>query len=213
LCDLHCEKCDVPVCIGCLSSNSHKGHALVNVLEVLTSKIKKMETDRKKLEDVTVPKYEEVLSKLSAFKESALGSCMELTSTVTKHGELWHREVDKIVSQLKSEIEERKMKHLNILEKHEVEINELILDAKQSAIDMKKSLTSKDSSLSFSYESKISRFDQLYELPDLKMSLPKFSPPKINTEELRQKFGFLGGNFYSQFGCLGDIYILFCLVP
>ncbi|XP_056015509.1 E3 ubiquitin-protein ligase TRIM36-like isoform X2 [Ostrea edulis] len=190
-CELHCEKCDVPVCVGCLSSNSHKGHAFLNVLEVLTSKSKKMEKDRKELEYDIVPKFEEVLSEFYVVKESSLEDCRKLTAAVTKQGEIWHREIDNIVNQLKTEIEEMKIKQLNTMEKHEAEIKTLISEAKQSALDLKKSLMSKDASLSLSYESKNTEFSRLCRLPDMKISLPDFSPPQINTEELRQLFGSL----------------------
>jgi dsDNA-specific endonuclease/ATPase MutS2 len=161
-----------------------------------------MEMDRKKLEDDIVPKLEEDLSELSTLRESVLEDCMALTTSATKHGELWHQEVDKIVNKLKAEIEDLKMKQLSILEKQRVEINGLMSEAKQSAIDLKKSLSSKDTSFSFSYESKITHFKKSYHIPDLKMSLPNFVPPKINKEDLIQMFGSLGGMFRVLFGSL-----------
>ncbi|XP_056015532.1 E3 ubiquitin-protein ligase TRIM9-like isoform X1 [Ostrea edulis] len=101
ICELNCEKCNVPVCVGCLSSNSHKGHALLNVLEVLMSKRENMETDRKELEDDVVPKFEQILSELSDVRKSSLEDCRRLTTAVIKQGEIWHREIDNIVNQPK----------------------------------------------------------------------------------------------------------------
>jgi regulator of replication initiation timing len=164
---------------------------LEDVLDVLKSKTKKMERDRKRLEDNTVPKYEDALSKLPALRESAWGRSSELMSSITKQGQIWHQEVDNIVNHIQAQIEKLTEKQLVILDRYEEELKALISKAKQSAIDLKKALNSKDFSFSFSYESKIIQFDKMYEPPEIKM--PTFSPPKINTEELRQMFGSLEG--------------------
>ena len=34
LCDLHCEHCDIPICVQCVSSNEHLGHKQVGILKI-----------------------------------------------------------------------------------------------------------------------------------------------------------------------------------
>lgn len=45
LCEFHCQRCDKPVCKTCLLSNSHKGHTLTELTDVIRSKEEVIEKD------------------------------------------------------------------------------------------------------------------------------------------------------------------------
>lgn len=103
-CELHCQRCDKPVCNTCLLSNSHNGHFLTELMEVIRSKKEVIEKDFEEIQQITYPKYEEILVQLKTDQLNVDSYFEDLTKTVTKQGEEWHIEVDKLVSKLHNDI-------------------------------------------------------------------------------------------------------------
>ncbi|XP_062606440.1 uncharacterized protein LOC134268266 [Saccostrea cucullata] len=188
-CELSCEQCDIPVCSTCISTCKHEGHNLSDVLQKISTKIKHMEKELKELETRIYPIYEEIASGINTKKENLETHYSKLTTAITKQGEDWHREINIIVNKQKSEIDEMKTKHLATLHEHEKEVKKIISEVKQSIVDLKKILDSNDVSLTSAYKFRNADFRCLP--PDLKVTLPSFSPHQINTEQLKQMFGSL----------------------
>ena len=67
-CELHCEKCDLPVCSTCVSSGKHKGHDLSDILEKLSDKTQHLQKDLEELETRIFPRYEEMASDIQTEK-------------------------------------------------------------------------------------------------------------------------------------------------
>ncbi|XP_062581587.1 uncharacterized protein LOC134279158 [Saccostrea cucullata] len=140
-------------------------------------------------ETLIQPTYEEIASDLNSEKVNVERHYKKLATAVTEQGKYCHREINITVNKQKSEIEEMKTKHLAALYKHENEIKQITSDIKQSILDLKKILDSKDVSLISVYKSMNTEFRRLP--AKLNVSLPSFSPHQINTEQLHQKFGSL----------------------
>ncbi|XP_062567337.1 E3 ubiquitin-protein ligase TRIM71-like [Saccostrea cucullata] len=138
-CELFCEKCDIPVCSICISSDKHHGHKFTDVLETIDSKKKDLIKDLEELEKRIYPTCEEITIELNNEKEK--------------------------------------------------EINQITTEVKQSILNLKKILDSNDVSLTSVYKSRNAEFRSLP--PRVNVSLPRFSPHQINTEQLHQMFGFL----------------------
>ncbi|XP_062604333.1 uncharacterized protein LOC134266115 [Saccostrea cucullata] len=188
-CELYCEKCDIPVCSTCISSNKHNGHNLTDILQNPSFIKEIFNKDLKELEKIIYPTYEEIALDLNSEKLNLEKHYEKLTTAVTKQGEDWHREIDIIVNKQKSEINDMKTKHLAALNKQENEIKQTTSDVKQSILDLKKILDTNDVSLTSAYKSRNAEFRSLP--PKVNVSLPSFSPHQINTEQLHQMFGSL----------------------
>ncbi|XP_048749521.1 E3 ubiquitin-protein ligase TRIM36-like [Ostrea edulis] len=188
-CEVHCEKCVIPVCSLCVSSGQHEGHKKSDILENLSVKTQVLQKDLEELETRIYPRYLESLSDVQTEKAEVKTNYGKLTTAVDQEGEVWHREITAIVNQRKSYIEEMKNKHLSTLNKNTKEITQNITELKQIISDLKSLLNSYDFSLTSRYKSRNSEFRTLP--AKIGVTLPIFSPLKINKDQLNEMFGSL----------------------
>ncbi|XP_062585607.1 uncharacterized protein LOC134247265 [Saccostrea cucullata] len=162
-----------------------------------------MEIKLKELETRIFPRYEKIASGLKTKKESLETHYSQLITAVTKQGEDLHREINIIVNKLKSEIDDMKTISLASLNEKENEIKNIAAEVNQCILDLKKILDSNDISLDSEYKSRIEKFRCLP--PDLKVSLPNFSPHQINKEQFHHMFGSLSALSISTEECFYKI--------
>ncbi|XP_056015321.1 uncharacterized protein LOC130052978 [Ostrea edulis] len=188
-CEMFCEKCDIPVCSTCVTSGEHEGHKFSDVMKKLGSKTESLQKDLEELETRIYPQYEEMASGVQTEKAELETNYGKLTTAADQQGELLHREITAIVNKRKSDIVEMKNKHLAALNKNTDEITNRITELRQIIQDLKKILDSNDVSLTSSYKSRNSEFRTLP--PKVRVTLPSFSPQKINKDQLNEMFGSL----------------------
>ena len=190
-CELHCEKCDIPICTSCISSGKHVGHKQLEIFSDFESKREVLGRDLQELEKSTsiFPKYQESAAIIKTQKTDQLKNSQKLTSELNIQGEALHREIHTIIQRKQSEIDEMNAQHLTAIEKQEGETNKALHEMKQIIQDLKNLLDTSDVGLVSKYRSKIAEFRKLP--PKLKISLPNFLPQKINRKTLLKQFGTL----------------------
>ncbi|XP_056015961.1 uncharacterized protein LOC125676121 [Ostrea edulis] len=188
-CEMYCEECGIPVCSTCVTSGKHKGHEISDILEKLSAKTESLQKDLEELETRIYPRYDEMASDVQTEKAELERKYGKLTTDADEQGEILHREITAIVNRRKSAIAEMKNKHLSTLNKNTDEITQKMTELKQIMSDLKSILKSNDVSLTSTYKSRNSEFRTLP--PKVRVTLPSFSPQKINKDQLNEMFGSL----------------------
>nr|XP_034313242.1 uncharacterized protein LOC117684594 [Crassostrea gigas] len=190
-CELHCEQCDIPICALCISGQ-HLGHKPVDIVKHIERKKEFSQREIQELEKFIYPKYKQIASNILVQKAALNKNSQVLTTAINKHGEALHREIDTMIHKLKSDLNEMDTKHLAVLNKQEDEITRTISEITQIIADLKKLVDSNDVSRVSAYKSRNVEFKRLP--PKLTVSLPSFTPQKINKEQLHQQFGSLSAS-------------------
>uniref|UniRef100_A0A8W8LSU5 Tripartite motif-containing protein 3 n=2 Tax=Magallana gigas TaxID=29159 RepID=A0A8W8LSU5_MAGGI len=115
------------------------------------------------------------------------GGYEKLTTTMSKQGEQWHREIDIVINKMKTELSEIKEKHRDILQKHLNEIKQIQSLIKETLQTIRKIEKSTEVSSTIEYSSKIREFSKFP--PKVQVSLPTFIPKPIDREKLYSLFG------------------------
>eukprot|EP00105_Crassostrea_gigas_P044375 XP_019928523.1 PREDICTED: uncharacterized protein LOC109620450 [Crassostrea gigas] len=187
-CKFQCKDCkNIFVCSSCMASEQHGRHKFVEVTEVFKTKKDNIKKDKQEFENHISPTYEEISRDLENQLANLDGGYEKLTTTMSKQGEQWHREIDAIINKMKTEISQIKVKHRDILQKHLNEIKQiqsLIKEALQTIMKIEKST---EVSSTIEYSSKIREFSKFP--PKVQVSLPTFIPKPIDREKLYSLFG------------------------
>nr|XP_034322035.1 uncharacterized protein LOC105320891 [Crassostrea gigas] len=186
-CELQCKDCNLFVCSTCTASKQHKGHNFEEVTEVYKTLKEVIKKDTKELENNISPTYEEIARDLEKQLANLDGGYENLTTTISKQGEQWHKEIDIIINKMISDIGEIKVKHRDILKKHLDEIKQIQSLIKQTFLALRKIEKSTDISATIEYSSKIREFRKLP--PKFQVSLPTFISKPIDREKLYSLFG------------------------
>ncbi|XP_052692132.1 uncharacterized protein LOC128170396 [Crassostrea angulata] len=186
-CELQCKDCSVFVCSLCIAAKQHKGHTFVEITKVYKTKKEVIEKDIEELENHISPTYEEIALDLEKQLVNVDEGYEKLSTTMSKQGEQWHREIDIIINKMKSEIGEIKVNHQNILKKHLDEIKQIQSLIKQTFLALRKIEKSNDISHTVQYSSEIREFQNLP--PMVLVSLPTLISKAINCEELYRLLG------------------------
>ncbi|XP_065938184.1 tripartite motif-containing protein 2-like [Magallana gigas] len=186
-CEFQCKDCNIFVCSSCTASEQHRGHIFEDVSNVYKTKKENIEKDTEELVNLISPSYEEIARDLENQLVNLDGGYEKLTTTMSKQGEQWHKEIDIVINKMKTEISEIKVKHRDILQKHLDEIKQIQSLIKHTLLAIKEIEKSTEVSPIIEYSSRIREFSKIP--PKVQVSLPTFMPKSINREKLYSLFG------------------------
>ncbi|XP_062616387.1 tripartite motif-containing protein 2-like [Saccostrea cucullata] len=190
-CEMYCNPCDIPVCTSCVASDKHLGHKFLKILHVLNERRKKIMNDAAELNETIYPTYQDIASEVQNRMSQLEKEYGDLSTAITKYGEDWHREIDKLVLKLKAEVDVMKNTQLQTLQKHLDEINKNISDIKDEIDIIEMAIDTNELSKLFSVTPSAHLYRNLPHKTIL--SLPKFTPGTIH-EELVKVFGALSSS-------------------
>lgn len=188
-CERHCIQCDAPLCLECISSDQHKNHNIIDILEGLDKKKVDIKRDLQEFRESIYPKYQSIAESFFSQIEYLHENCEKISTALDKVGEDWHREIDGIIKELKTDINKMKSEQLDSFREKEKEINDNISEIKQIITNLKELLNSHDVSIVAAYKSRNSEFRNLPR--KVKISLPVFAPYQIDREQIYQQFSYL----------------------
>ncbi|XP_078321294.1 uncharacterized protein LOC144621587 [Crassostrea virginica] len=189
ICELHCKHCNIPICASCVSSGDHDQHKKVDILTISTNKKELIKKDLEELKNLIRPKFQQAVSKIPAQKAGVKQHSLKLAAALNKQGEALHKEINSLIQRKLSEIEEMDEQHLAAITTQEDVINKALHEIKQVILDLQNLLHSDDVCLVSEYTS---RNEEFRNLPaQFQVTLPTFSPQKINKEQLYQQLGSL----------------------
>lgn len=188
-CELHCEKCDNPICAHCISSNEHLGHKACDIMKVFNIKKEILQKDLQELDKLIYPKYQDMALNTKYQKAGLENHSQKLITTVEKWKDDLHKEIDSIINRKKAEISKSNNAQLTVLSESEDETAHSISDIRQHIVDLKNLQESSDVYLVSAYKSRIDGFRKLP--PKLKVTFQSFCLPKINTTQLFEELDSL----------------------
>lgn len=99
-CESYCKKCDVPVCLICISKSPHKRHNVENLIKYIDLRKRVIENETQEIESKLIPRYKS----READAEKATLTLRKEFDEKEKEQEylrvLWHKEVDTIFDTL-----------------------------------------------------------------------------------------------------------------
>ncbi|XP_061167379.1 uncharacterized protein LOC133176239 [Saccostrea echinata] len=193
---MYCNQCDIPVCVTCLASDEHLGHKLLKILQVLDEKKDMIKKEQTELNEIIYPTYQDIASDVQNRMSQLEKEYGDLSTAITKHGEDWHREIDKLVQKLKAEVDLMKNTQLQTLQEHLDEINKKISEIKDEIDSIDVAMDSYDISKLFSVTYDINKHRNLPE--KIVPSLPKFTSGRIQREKFSKIFGTLSSSSFTS---------------
>lgn len=91
ICEKYCQQCNIPICMMCTSSTTHKDHEVVDIVETIESKKGVLERDLHELENYIYPNYHEIASNFSDQMVDLNKHSRKLIPVIDQHGEDLHK--------------------------------------------------------------------------------------------------------------------------
>ena len=145
-----------------------------------------IEKDLQEIKKCIYPNLQEAASNISFQRSGVRKHSQEMTAGLKKQAEALHAEIDCIIKEMQSEIDNVDAQHLAAIDQPEETINQSINEISQVIRNLQNLLASNDVCLVSEY---ISRNSEFRNLPHLfHVVLPTFNPQEINRRDIYQQF-------------------------
>lgn len=185
-CELHCESCDVAICVHCFSSGNHQNHRIVDAKSFFERKKVDIQKDLHEFETIISIKYQDIVDDFMGQKDKLNTYSENLKKDLVKLEECWHRELQTLFEKQKSDVDKIKQNNSSVLYKEQVETISKVSEIKDGIANLQVLLNSNDVGLVSGYKSKISEFRKLP--PKFKISFRPFTYPNIDFKEIYKRF-------------------------
>lgn len=188
-CDLLCTETNKYICTRCCASDENKGHGFKVLEDLCNSKKICNKKDIRELEKIISPTYVDIANDIQNQIANIDDEYDKLTNILSNQEETWRKEIDSVVKKVKSEINDLKLRHRDVLQTHLNEIKEIEKSIQESLSAFKELEKSNVVSAILDYKPKNEEF---IKLPSkLLVSLPTFHPGSITSEQIYKMFGSL----------------------
>ncbi|XP_061183335.1 uncharacterized protein LOC133191606 [Saccostrea echinata] len=185
-CEAHCQQCDAPVCLKCLTGPNHRGHEFDDMADII---VKKKEEIKRENEEI-----EFIISKNTAQDvdvENNLSVSMVHFADIEKHAtdqrKQWHLEVDNIFGNLETLIQSLRDHHITTLKSCQSQLRSQNSSMIQTVQENKEILKSNKVSDVNNYLSKLKEYRNIPPIPDL--PLPSLQTNTVQGRELSIELG------------------------
>lgn len=124
-CDLFCSKCNVPICVTCITLQ-HNAHPATKLEVQCDFKKKQIEDECKHLENDLCKNIMESIAHLQKNLEEVRKIYDKAQDAVFQKGTEWHKKVDKIVQEFSQQVTDMRNRDIALLEKRIEEIKGLL---------------------------------------------------------------------------------------
>ncbi|XP_061183060.1 tripartite motif-containing protein 3-like [Saccostrea echinata] len=184
-CEVHCQQCDVPVCIKCITG-LHKGHDIVDMADIIATKREKIKKETEEIE-ANIPKNtaqdKGTENKISKF----MALYTDLQKQANDHRNQWHLEVDNIFNKIESLIQSLRDHHITTLKSCQSQLRSQNSSMIQTVQENKEILKSNKVSDVNNYKSKLKEYRNIPQIPDL--PLPSLQTNTVQGRELSIELG------------------------
>ena len=177
------------MCLLCVFTGDHEQHVKIDILEQVWVRKDIIEKDLEESNNCIYPKLQAAASSIPVQRSGVNIHSRELTPAIKKQAEALHDEIETIVKDIQSEIDEMDTQHFAAIDQQEKEINQSMNEINQLILNLQNMLESNDAGLLSEYISRNSEFKNLPAL--IHVVLPIFIPQDINRQQIRQLFGIL----------------------
>jgi DNA-binding beta-propeller fold protein YncE len=187
-CDLHCERCDVPVCNDCITSKKHANHEIKKIANIFQTKKDVIVQETKFLEERISLEYERIIRRMENEIRNLSERNVYLKSKIKEQGHLLHTAIDKAVNQRLDYIDSLEKQDLAKLHKSLSEFR-FRLNAIRDIIKTNKGLLQTRQSHVINYQPRLPKFSQM---PSIAWVTPgSFTSAKVKDEDIQSMIGEL----------------------
>ncbi|XP_062569816.1 uncharacterized protein LOC134231866 [Saccostrea cucullata] len=184
-CEAHCQQCDVPVCIKCLTGQ-HKGHVFEDMDKIIAMKREKIKQETGQVEGIILKTTMQDVDTENKISQS-MAHYEDLKKKTRDNRNQWHLEVDKIFNKMESLIQSLRDHHITILQLCQSKLrnqNSSMIPTFQKNKEILKSNKVSDVN---NYQSKLRKYRNIPQIPDL--PLPSLHTNTVQGRELSIELG------------------------
>ncbi|XP_061189448.1 uncharacterized protein LOC133197434 [Saccostrea echinata] len=188
-CNLLCTKCQIPVCVNCITLQ-HKAHPAIKLEDKCKQKSLEIEMESESLENNVCKNLEDTIAKMQKELDEVHVKYEKMQTAVTDHGRKWHNEVDRTVQKFSEEIKSMENRDITLLEKQIEESKALLRALRVHCKEVKKFANSLDLKDILDYQLRKETSHRF----NFSLTMPSFTPTKIKENKMFETFG----NLFSQ---------------